>query len=333
MPAIIQLTGAKGQRRVTFTVDDAQAAKPAIDFVFDVLGAQPVESLAEAGIVPDSDLPDLRVLQGLVFDKDDEGFFIRDGAEFFAAGGPLDPDAPLTAALTRIDQGGASYGRCDLTVRSPLDAGLAQKPAPPGPVQQVTPAAPVQSIEAQMKTFDMMLFLHRIALGEVIDVTKDHIDLEAVLADAEGRLPPLVEIDVKKAIYALSEEGKRFHKALMSEAQELVKRYDIYGDVDLDASGTARFDTGLGQDWRVPAFELAGIDPFKARFLLGLNDREWDHLPDWTAKLGNAEWYGSLFEPIEQAPSLEQVGREKLRHVMDQARNALRSDGVFLENS
>ena len=40
----------------------------------------------------------------------------------------------------------------------------------------------------------------------------------------------------------------------MDEAQDLIKRFDIFGDVDVDSQGTARFDTGLGRDLRVPIY-------------------------------------------------------------------------------
>jgi hypothetical protein len=338
MSLMIQLTADSGKRHVTLNVDDHFADKPAIDFVFDVLGVDDLQTLVTTEVLSEADLPDMRAMQSVVFERDSEGFMIRDGMAFLSSGSEIDPDKPLSAVLTKVDRDGLSYRRCDMSLRVPGEA-----PASPAPAQAAnTQAAPAQaaaaqgtaapntstqSREEQMQAFGRMLFLHQIARGFVIDVTKDDPDLIDVIAQAEKE--QLIEIDVAKAAYKLTAAGQRLHDNWMSEAQELIHRYDIYGDVDMDSSGTVRFDSHVGQDWRVAVYELADVDPFKARFLLGLNDGEWDHLDGWQGRLQDMKWYEGIFAPVENAPSVQQIGRDRLRHVMDQAKGVLREDGAF----
>jgi hypothetical protein len=103
----------------------------------------------------------------------------------------------------------------------------------------------------------------------------------------------------------------------------LIRRYDIFCDVNVDSSGIARFDTGVGKDLRVPVYEMEGLDPFRARFLLGINDGEWDNLVNWQDLLKDRKWYDQVFLPIERAPSVEEVGEDKLRSIIDQAKGVL----------
>jgi hypothetical protein len=181
-----------------------------------------------------------------------------------------------------------------------------------------------QSAEDSMREFAKVMFLHQIACGYQIDVTKEIPELMDLIALCEKE--QLIEIDVQKASYKLSASGCRLHDTFMGEAQELIKRYDIFGDVDIDSSGTARFDTGLGKDMRVPIFELEGVNPFRARFLIGLCDGEWDKMEDWWEKVLNADWYQGIFEIIEVAPSVEDIGRPRLNSILEQGKAVLRQD-------
>ncbi|MDB5100957.1 MAG: hypothetical protein JWM80_5378 [Cyanobacteria bacterium RYN_339] len=321
MSIMIQLAAQGGKRHVTVTIDDSFADKPAADFVFDLLGVEDLDALAAEGVVAEAELPDLRAIQSTVFDRDDEGFFIRDGVAFTSNGREVDPDQPLAAVLTKVDRDGLTYRRCDMTIHAP---GSAPAAAPPS---SAPPAVPSQSREEQMQLFGKMLFLHQIARGFAIDVTRDDPDLIDFVALAEKE--QLIEIDTARAAYALSAAGRRLHDQWLEEAQELIHRYDIFGDVDMDSSGAVRFDSHVGQDWRVPVYELANVDPFKARFLIGLNDGEWDHLDGWQGKLNDEKWYAEIFAPIEAAPSVEDLGRDRLVFVMEEARTVLREDGAF----
>jgi len=176
--------------------------------------------------------------------------------------------------------------------------------------------------QAAMAAFGRLALLHFLALGRPLDVTRDQPDLADLLdaAEREG----LLEIDVKRASYALSPKGRAQYERLMREAQELVLRYDIFADVEADPP---RFDTGLGQDLRVAVLEHDGLDPFRARFLVGLNDGEWDELPDWPARIQSEAWYDEVFEPVETAPGAADV--PDLARIIAAGRAAVRGDDAL----
>jgi hypothetical protein len=189
-------------------------------------------------------------------------------------------------------------------------------------VPQPTTGSNSMSIPEQIKAFSRLLFIRRLAKGTAIDVTNDYPELTEVIA--WGEKDSLIEIDVKKAVYKLTDKGRRLHDSYIAEAQDLIKRFDIYGDVDVDGSGRAHFDTGLGRDLRVAAFEMDGVDPFRARFLIGINDGEFDQDFDWISALLDEGWYREIFAPIERAPSIEEIGRDNMARIMDQAKELLR---------
>jgi len=88
----------------------------------------------------------------------------------------------------------------------------------------------------------------------------------------------------------------------------------------------ARFDTGLGRDLRVAVFDYEGVDPFRARFLLGINDGEWNNLSNWYECITDENWFATLFKPVESAPDGDEIGRDLLRSIIDQGKTALRSE-------
>jgi hypothetical protein len=283
----------------------------AIDVVIDVIGSDDIDDLVRKNMIASGYVDDLKALQQIIFDRDDQGIFIRDSVSFKANGHDLNPDAPLLQAFVPAVRDGVKYFRSDITV-SQTGGGVSQ--AAGG--SSIQPASP--------KDFSATFFLHQICVGRQLDVTKDHIELDETLKQAEKE--GLVEVDVKQASYRSTEKGKSKHDSIMAEAQDLIKRYDIFCDVDVDSSGTARFDTGLGRDLRVPVYELEGVDPFRARFLLGLNDGEWDKLEDWTDVVEDPKWYASIMEPIERAPSVDEIGRSKLQSIVEQGKAKLREE-------
>jgi hypothetical protein len=74
---------------------------------------------------------------------------------------------------------------------------------------------------------------------------------------------------------------------------------------------------------------MEGVDPFRARFLLGLNDGEWDQLSNWMELFDNPDWYAQIFEPVEAAPSVDEIGRTRMANIMDQAKTALRQQSQY----
>ena len=307
MQYLIKVTDGAGHK-VLFTLEESDVKHPAIDVVFSVIGAEKPGDLVAAKTISEAQLDDLRALQAQIFDRDAQGPFIREGIGFLANGRELDPDAPFDRAFEQVERDGMTYMRCELVVQTPT-------------------SVPEENQEAQMKGFARMMFLHQVGLGHSLDVTKDYPDLGDLIEEAERRRE--IEVDVPTASYKLTSEGRRVHQAWIDEAQDLIKKYDIYGDVDLDSSGTARFDTGLGKDYRVAVYEYEGVDPFKARFLLGLNDEEWDELDNWRDAVLDPAWYDEIFAPIEGAPTMEDLGRDRLQRMMDQAKALMRRESTY----
>ena len=323
----LTVTDEQKQHLVVLSLAEEMAVRPAADVVFDVLGAD-VSQLVSSGMLAEGQIEDLKLLQQAIFDRDAEGMFIRETISFKANGQELDPDAPISRAFSPSERDGIKYMRCELTVlgagfiRGPGQGGLADG-AQDSRAYAPAAASGEKSTADQVRDLSQVMLLHQIAIGYPIDVTKELPELTEVIAWAEAA--ELIEIDVQKVAYKLTAKGKRVHDSYIEEAQDLIKRFDIYGNVDSDNSGTY-FDTGLGRDLRVPAFEMEGVDPFRARFLLGINDGEWDNLSNWPEVFNQESWYRQVFAPIEQAPSLEEVGREKMAEIMTRAKSILRQE-------
>lgn len=313
----IRLTDSAQQRMAVLSLEEAVVKQAAIDIVFDVLGTDNPQGLVSKGILPDGQVEDFVDLQNVIFDRDDQGAFIREDVNFKANGKDLNPDEPLIGSFVPAEHGGESYKRLDLTIFGGAQPSAREGAGDQAVGQQMSP-------EELVKEFARLFFLHQVAIGTSIDVTKEYPELIDVIKWAEAKA--YVEVDVKNVKYKLTAAGQRFHDQYIEEAQNLIKRYDIYSDVDVDSSGFVRFDTGLGQDLRVPAFELAGVDPFRARFLLGLNDGEWNKLDDWMDKFENPDWYASIFEAIEKAPSIDEIGKKQMADIMEQAKFKLRQE-------
>ncbi len=318
MNYLLRVSDHLNQHLVVITLDQQTAKQPAVDIVFEILGAEKPEELIEEGRLPEGQVEDLRALQKMIFDRDSDGLFISNSVDFLANGEALDPEAPLLQAFVPSERDSVKYMRCDLVVLDKNGASSTNTSANTSGAN----TSGAKTTEQKVEEFGRVMFLHQIAVGTIIDVTKDNGDLVDVIAYAERE--NLIEIDVKKAAYKLSEKGKRMHDSYIAEAQDLIKRFDIYGDVDVDSTGTAHFDTNLGRDLRVAAFEAEGVDPFRARLLLGLNDGEWDKLDNWTEVFQDPTWYGQIFAPVEQAPSVEEIGESNLRRIIEQAKATLR---------
>jgi hypothetical protein len=178
----------------------------------------------------------------------------------------------------------------------------------------------------RMEEFSRLVFIHQIGEGKPLDPTVDHPALQELIEWAEKE--QLIEIDVKGVRYKLTAKGKQLHEKQLDEAQVLIRKYDIFGDVDVDASGTAHFDSKLGNDLRVPIFELEDLDPFRARLLIGLNDGEWND-EDLENIATNIDFYDEVFAPIESAPTVEDFGKARLISVIDQGKAKQRAEGTF----
>ncbi len=312
MKNLLSVRDAAGRHMVLLSLDERLARQPAVDVVFDVLGNPDPASLATNGTLAEGQVEDFEAIQRMIFDKDAQGLFIRDDVNFLANGKELNPDAPLSQAMVPAKKEGVDYNRCDLVVTGSAAPAVANNQGASG--------------RDSMADLAYLMFLHQLAVGTHIDVTKDYPELQDLIA--RGEREGLLEVDVNKAAHALSEKGKRTHASFIEEAQNLIRRYDIFGDVDVDSSGTARFDTGLGRDLRVAVYETEGVNPYRARFLLGLNDGEWDKMDNWMEMLDNEQWYREIFRSIDVAPSVEDIGNQRIQTIIDQGKACLRSQNA-----
>lgn len=306
MEYLLQVADQKSGHMMVLSLDQSAARKAAIDVVFDFLGNEHPEELASIGVLPEGQIDDFKSIQKVIFDRDDQGLFIRDGINMHANGSELNPDAPMTSAFLPAKKDGVEYRRCNLVV---------------GGAQGIDTSSEQQG---SIEELGRLMFLHQIARGALIDVTKELAELSDVIAWAEKE--GLIEIDVEKAAYKLTEKGKRRHQSYMEEAQDLIVRYDIYADVDIDSSGETHFDTNLGRDLRVAVYEIEGINPYRARFLLGLNDGEWDKLDNWTELSHDENWYREIFAPVDSSPSVEEIGPAMLRQILDDGKAKMRNE-------
>ncbi len=308
MDLLLQVSDATGSHMVVLSLTEEKVRSAAIDLVFDLLGSEDPQLVLKNGILTEGHVDDFKALQALIFDRDSEGLFIRDDLTILANGAPLDPDKPMSGVFLPAKKEGIDYKRCDLVVGSgAVTAGSGQ--------------------HGSIPELGRLLFLYQIASGAQLDVTKDCPELTDIIAWAEKEA--LIEIDVKRAAYKLTPRGERLHSSYMEEAQSLIRRYDIFGDVDVDAAGNAHFDTGLGRDLRVAVYEMEGVDPFRARFLLGLSDGEWKDLANWIELCESEKWYREIFKAVDNALSADDIGRSVLKSVIDQGRARLRQESNF----
>lgn len=305
MEYLLQVAAQSSGHMMVLSLDQSTAQKAAIDVVFDILGNENPEDLAASGILPEGQIDEFKSIQNVIFDRDAQGLFIRDGINLQANGAELNPDASMASAFLPAKKDGIDYRRCNLVI---------------GGVK-------IDSSNEQQGSIDelgRLLFLHQIARGALIDVTKELAELTDIIAWAEKE--GLIEIDVEKAAYKLTEKGKRRHASYIEEAQDLILRYDIFADVDVDGSGQTHFDTNLGRDLRVAIYEVEGINPYRARFLLGLNDGEWDKLDNWTEVCNDEKWYREIFAPVDSATSVDDVGQAKLQKILDDGKAKMRQE-------
>ncbi len=304
MQYLLNVCDSKKKHLVVLALTADAVSHSAIDVVFDVMASEP-QKLIESETLLEGQLTDFNALQSLIFDRDEQGLFIREGMEFKANGKDLNPDAKMSNAFVAAQKEGMEYKRCELIV-----GGFKRDDSSPS------------SQHGQIDDLARLFFLHQLAIGSVVDVTKENLELTDVIKWAEDE--NLIEIDVDKAVYKLTAKGIRMHDSYIEEAQSLIDRFDIFSDVDIDTKNEIHFDTALGADLRVPVYELEGIDPYRARFLLGLNDGEWDNLDNWTSQILNEKWYREIFDSIDKSPSVEDLGEDVIKNILEQGKITIR---------
>ncbi len=86
MNYLLRVSDHLNQHLVVITLDQQTAKQPAVDIVFEILGAEKPEELIEEGRLPEGQVEDLRALQKMIFDRDSDGLFISNSVDFLANG-------------------------------------------------------------------------------------------------------------------------------------------------------------------------------------------------------------------------------------------------------
>src|SRR5277367_891621 len=149
MKCLVYLTDSSKQHMVLITLPEEEARKAAVDVIFDLVGSDSPEEMVKENVISEAQLPDLKALKQLIFDRDNQGLFIRDGLNFTANGKDLNPELPFEKAFVPGELDGTKYLRCDLQLAS---VSLANNPtnakAPPQQASQ----------EDQMQIFARTMF-------------------------------------------------------------------------------------------------------------------------------------------------------------------------------
>jgi hypothetical protein len=119
MQYLLKVADSAGQHMVLLTMEESVADNQAIDVVFEVLGSESPDELVSLNVLGAGQIEDLLALQEIIFDKDDQGLFVREGVEFEANHKPLDPEAVIKNFFQPADRDGIKYMHCELTVSSP----------------------------------------------------------------------------------------------------------------------------------------------------------------------------------------------------------------------
>ena len=100
--------------------------------------------------------------------------------------------------------------------------------------------------------------------------------------------------------FAITEEGRRVLSGLIAETESYIVRYDVFGDVLYDEeSGAAMFESGRGEDLRVPVYEAEGLDPVRVVFLLLMYESALDrYAPDWQERTVREEFFDEVLTPV-----------------------------------
>ncbi|MBM3270875.1 MAG: hypothetical protein FJZ01_24855 [Candidatus Sericytochromatia bacterium] len=304
---LIELTDDSRTGKLVVPMQRPEIQRPAADFVFDFIGAGDPARLAREKHLSDADLKLLGHLRGMVFEPDGPDLVIRDGVSFEANREVLDPDASLEEYFLPRRRGDADVYLCQI---------------------EVVGHDPDRARKRQMLAYQVMFMLHRFRQG--YEVRADEVDLLRDLTE-EAEQRGLLRFDMGKQTFVPSEDGLKAHDSLLAEARELVRRYDLFSDCDEGPDGEPLFGSGHGRDLRVPIYELAGINPFRARFVLGLGDDEWDAMDEWPRKIRDPRWFDELFAFVERCPTIEDVGRDRLERLFDAGRAELRGDADYSE--
>lgn len=273
---------------LTVVLSQGEMHGTAADLVFGVLG-DPDDAIRRFGLDRDRAMV-LETLHRRVFVGSGPDLEIREGVEILAGEEPLDPEAPVRQLFAD------ARGPVVLTVRSDDEASRQAR---------------------HMQAYGLMGLVWA-SREDGLVLGADKVErMQDLLLLAERR--DLLRHDPARHRFVLTETGRRMAEGLEREAEELVHRFDLFADVSGRSGGTIRFGTGHGEDLRIPMWERAGLEPFRARFVLGLLDGEFAEDPEFPLVLQRAAWFAKVFAPVEEAPHAEDMPPGALERVADAA--------------
>ncbi|MEB3203223.1 MAG: hypothetical protein VKP57_00840 [Candidatus Sericytochromatia bacterium] len=273
---------------LTMVLAQGEIRGSAADLVFGVLG-DPGDAARRFGLDKDRTMV-LETLHRRVFIGSGDDLEIREGVEIHVGDEPLDPETPVRQLFED------AQGPVVLTVRSDDEASRRSR---------------------HMQAYALMGLVWA-ARAEGLVLPADKVDrLGDLLLLAERR--DLLRHEPSRHRFVLTETGSRMAAGLAHEAEDLVHRFDMFADVTGLSGGSVRFGAGHGEDLRIPMWERAGIEPFRARFVLGLLDGEVTEEPDFPMNLIQPGWFGRFFAPVEHAPHPDDLPPDALDRVADAA--------------
>ena len=180
-----------------------------------------------------------------------------------------------------------------------------------------------------LRTCTAMYFLdkHEAVLPLLAELADDH-PLKPLIGELEGK--NLVDTASPSGEAEITPEGRKFIGSLLAETESYIDRYDLFGDVWWDEDTLdAEFGSGLGEDLRVSAFILEGLDPVRTVFLLRLYDGTLDEFVDsWLELVVTPGFFDQVLEPVlnrlvlsdELLEGIMEQGFELLENISEEAR-------------
>ena len=144
----------------------------------------------------------------------------------------------------------------------------------------------------------------------------DAADL-ALLSPAQSLVEEgLIERTADSERFEITEPGMEAIHEMAAEAENVVERYEVFGDVVYDPeTGECDFGTGVGIDLRIPVYEAEALSPLRAVLLVELWAGEFARMDDdWRVAIHDREFFEALLLPVVERPL---VGVEDLDVIVD----------------
>lgn len=126
----------------------------------------------------------------------------------------------------------------------------------------------------------------------------------------------LIERSQESGLFEITEAGQETIDGMIAEAETVVERYEVFGDVLFDPeTGGCDFDSGLGIDLRIPVYEAEALSAARAVLIVELCDGELARMADdWRTAIHEREFFESLLLPVVERPL---IGPKDLDAIID----------------